>query len=73
MRAHKLKTPQEIREEWLRKGLGQNDWARKHGFNPATVSQVLNGRNTGARGVGHKIAVMLGIKEGEVVEDDNHA
>lgn len=72
MKSRKLHTPQEIRSEWLRKGLGQNDWARKHGFNPATVSQVLNGRNSGARGVGHKIAVMLGLKEGEIVEEENH-
>lgn len=68
MRTRKIRTPQEIRAEWLRKGLGQNDWARKHGFNPATVSQVLNGRNSGARGEGHKIAVTLGLKEGEIVE-----
>lgn len=68
MRTHHIRTPQEVRAEWLRKGLGQNDWARKHGFNPATVSQVLNGHNSGARGVGHKIAVMLGLKDGEIAE-----
>lgn len=69
MKPQKLRTPQEIRAEWLRKGMGQNDWARTHGFTPATVSQVLNGRNSGARGVGHKIAVMLGIKDGEIVSE----
>lgn len=68
MKPQTIRTPQEIRAEWLRKGLGQNDWARKHGFNPATVSQVLNGRNRGARGTGHKIAVMLGLKDGEIME-----
>ncbi|MBA3997292.1 MAG: DNA-binding protein [Candidatus Accumulibacter sp.] len=73
MRTHHLRTSQEVRTEWLRKGLGQNDWARKHGFNPATVSQVLNGINKGSRGEGHKIAVMLGLKDGEIVEGDNHA
>lgn len=72
MKSQKVRTPQEIRAEWLRKGLGQNEWARQHGFNPATVSQVLNGRNSGARGTGHKIAVMLGLKEGEIVEDADH-
>lgn len=72
MKTRSLKTPQEIRSEWIRTGVGQNDWARKHGFNPATVSQVLNGKNTGARGVGHRIAVLLGIKEGEIVEDGGH-
>lgn len=68
MKAQTTRTPQEVRAEWLRKGIGQNDWARANGFTPATVSQVLNGRNSGARGVGHRIAVKLGIKDGEIVE-----
>lgn len=72
MKSRLLRTPQDVRTEWLRKGTTQNDWARKNGFSPASVSQVLNGRNSGARGVGHKIAVMLGIKEGEIVEDEGH-
>lgn len=72
MKSQNLRTPQEIRAEWLRKGVGQNDWARRHGFKPATVSQVLNGKNTGSRGAGHRIAVMLGLKDGEIVEDGGH-
>lgn len=72
MKTQKLRTPQEIKAEWLRKGLGQNDWARRHGFSPATVSQVLNGTNKASRGDGHKIAVMLGIKDGEIVENGSH-
>lgn len=69
MKPSTTRTPQEVRAEWLRKGMSQNDWARAHGFHPATVSQVLNGKNMGARGVGHKIAVTLGIKDGVIVED----
>lgn len=69
MKTQKLRTPQEIRAEWLRKGLGQNSWARKHGLNPVTVSQVMNGTNKGSRGEGHKVAVLLGLKDGEIVED----
>lgn len=72
MKAQKLRTPQEIRAEWLRKGLTQNDWARRHGFNLTTVSQVMNGKNTGSRGTGHRVAVMLGIKDGEIVEEGSH-
>lgn len=72
MKTQKLRTPQEVRAEWFRKGMGQNDWARKNGFNPATVCQVLNGINKGSRGEGHKVAVLLGIKEGEIVEEDSH-
>lgn len=66
MEPRKTRTPQEIRREWNRKGTSQADWARKNGFNPATVSQVLNGKNSAARGVGHVIAVTLGIKDGEI-------
>lgn len=72
MKTQKLRTVQEIRAEWLRKGLTQNDWAKKHGFVPSAVSQVLNGQNSGRKGVGHKIAVLLGIKDGEIIEDSNH-
>jgi gp16 family phage-associated protein len=72
MKTQKLRTPQEIRAGWLRKGLGQNDWARKNGFNPVTVSQVLNGINKGSRGEGHKVAILLGLKDGEIVEARNH-
>ncbi|HCZ14350.1 MAG TPA: DNA-binding protein [Candidatus Accumulibacter sp.] len=73
MRTQKLRTPQEVRAEWLRKGMGQNNWARKHGFNPVTVSQVLNGINKGSRGEGHKVAVLLGIKDGEIVDGNGDA
>lgn len=73
MKSQNQRTPQEIRAEWLRKGITQNSWARKHGFNLATVSQVMNGKNTGSRGTGHKIAVLLGIKDGEIVEDGSDA
>lgn len=71
MKPRKMKTPQEIKAEWLRKGLTQADWARQHGFDKVTVSQVLNGRNAATRGAGHKIAVMLGIKDGEIVKSEN--
>jgi gp16 family phage-associated protein len=72
MKTQKLLTPQEIRAEWFRKGLGQNDWARKNGFNPVTVSQVLNGINKCSKGEGHKVAVMLGLKDGEIVDAASH-
>lgn len=68
MKSQTTRTAQEVRADWLRKGLCQNDWARKHGFSIATVSEVMSGKNSGSRGAGHKIAVLLGIKDGEIVE-----
>lgn len=68
MKTQKTRTAQQIREDWLRKGVCQNEWARRNGFSTASVSHVLNGRNAARRGVGHKIAVMLGMKDGEICE-----
>lgn len=72
MEPRRTRSPQEIRAEWIRHGVSQADWARRHGFNPATVSQVLNGKNSATRGIGHVIAVTLGIKDGVIVADGNH-
>jgi len=38
------------------------DWARAHGFEPSQVYAVLAGRNKGRYGLGHAIAVALGLK-----------
>lgn len=72
MRARTIRTAQEVRDDFLRKGQSIASWADKYGFDRTTVNQVLTGRNAATRGVGHKIAVMLGIKEGEIVEEDGH-
>jgi gp16 family phage-associated protein len=68
MKPQIVRTPQEVRADFLRKGISMSSWSKKHGFDPATVCQVLSGVNAGTRGAGHKIAVMLGIKDGEIVE-----
>lgn len=72
MKTQSLLTPQEVRDEFLRKGQSIGTWADKNGFSRPTVTQVLNGRNAGTRGTGHKIAVMLGIKAGEIIEESSH-
>lgn len=72
MKTQSLRTPQEVRNEFLRKGQSIGRWADKNGFSRASVNQVLNGRNAGTRGTGHKIAVMLGLKDGEITEGGDH-
>jgi gp16 family phage-associated protein len=67
MKSREIRRTQDVRAEWLRKGISEAAWARENGFSPATVNQVLNGRNRATRGTGHKIAVLLGIKDGEIV------
>ncbi len=72
MNTRTLRTPQEIEADWLRKGDTKAAWARRNNFNPVTVGQVLAGKNRGSRGVGHVIAVKLGLKDGEIVEQVDH-
>lgn len=68
MEKQTIRTPQDVRNEFIRKGISLASWARENGFDKATVSQVLSGCNAATRGQGHKIAVMLRIKDGEIIE-----
>jgi gp16 family phage-associated protein len=67
MKVQFIKEPTEVKAEFIHKGMSISKWAREHGFNRGTVHQVLNGRIKGSIGESHKIAVMLGIKDGEIV------
>jgi len=72
MKTQKLRTPQQFRASLRCKGMRVAQWADENGFPRASVYQVLSGRNAASVGVGHKIAVCMGIKEGEIVEDGSH-
>lgn len=63
-----LKTHKQARAEFNRKGLSVAEWARTHGFGRSLVYEVLSGRKKCYRGSSHKIAVLLGIKDGEIVQ-----
>ena len=55
---------------WLdHQGKSVQAFAREHGVDPATTYQVLAGRKKGRRGEAHKVAVLLGMKEGIIVEE----
>lgn len=50
---------------WLdHQGKSVQEFAREHGVDPATTYQVLAGRKKGKRGESHKVAVLLGMKDG---------
>lgn len=52
---------------WLdHQGMSVQAFAREHGVDPATTYQVLAGRKKGRRGEAHKVAVLLGMKEGVI-------
>ena len=69
MKSRTTRTVQQIRADFLHKGISIGSWADKQGFSRTSVNQVLTGRNAASVGVGHKIAVLLGLKDGEIVED----
>ncbi len=72
MKTQKVRTPQQAKEALRRKGISVASWATAHHFPLASVYQVLSGRNAASVGVGHKIAVLLGIKDGEILEGSSH-
>lgn len=58
-----IKTPDQVKQEFLDNGIPVSDWATKHGFVPQEVYKVLNGQAKGNFGRAHKIAVALGLKK----------
>lgn len=60
----KVKEPKEAREQLIRQGMTVRQWARQHGVHEKTVYEVLAGRKRGLYGEAHKVAVLLGIKDG---------
>jgi gp16 family phage-associated protein len=66
---HGIRTAAQARA-WLdQQGKSVQEFAREHGVDPATTYQVLAGRKKGKRGESHKVAVLLGMKEGTVPLD----
>lgn len=63
-----MKTAEQVKEEFFRKGISFAEWARAHGFGKIEVHRVITGRNKASRGKGHRIAVLLGMKAGEITE-----
>lgn len=62
------KTPEEVREEFRRRGETFADWARQNGIHQNTVYALLHRSNRGVRGNAHRAAVLLGLKEGVIEE-----
>ncbi|MFC3530908.1 DNA-binding protein [Vogesella facilis] len=65
-----MKTPEQVRAEFLRRGISISEWSRKNGYSAALVYQILRGGKSCLRGQSHEIAVKLGIKPGIVCDID---
>jgi len=66
-----LKTRQQIRDEFRRRGLSYTGWAKQRGYTPNTVIAICNDNEANprlkcTRGEAHNIAVELGLKDGEI-------
>lgn len=58
-----LKTPEQVKKEFIDSGIPVSDWAVENNFVPQEVYKVLNGQSKGNFGRAHKIAVALGLKK----------
>lgn len=68
-----LRTPDEIRVDFKRQGVSITAWALANGFSTNMVFEVLAGRKKCVRGQAHKIAVMLGLKDGSICDNPANA
>lgn len=62
-KARGVRTPAEAKAWFERHGVPVSEWARTHGFDPAVVFSLLNGRTRGHRGMAHQAAIALGLKD----------
>jgi gp16 family phage-associated protein len=62
----KTRSIEEIRKDFERRGKTFRDWAREHGVSDRIVYGVIHGRFKGRRGQAHRVAVLLGLKDGIV-------
>ena len=68
MRKRPLRTREQARADIERRGISLAEWAREHGVNPKRVYDDISGRNIGKFGESHRIAVLLGLREGDLTE-----
>lgn len=58
-----MKTADQVKCDFIARGVTIAKWAEDHGYNYFTVCAVLNGALKGRYGISHRIAVDLGLKQ----------
>lgn len=58
-----IKTRDQVKQDFEDNGKSIAAWAKKNDFRETDVYKVLNGQSKSKRGIGHQIAVALGIKQ----------
>ena len=66
MNTQKVLTPEEVRKKFDLEGKPISEWAVAHGYRNFDVYRVLSGVSKAKRGIGHRIAVELGLKAGVI-------
>lgn len=66
MKQNNIRTREEVLKDFANKGISIRGWALENGLPPSIVRLVLKGKLTGRIGKSHKVAVMLGLKNGEI-------
>jgi gp16 family phage-associated protein len=61
---HGIRTAAQAKAWLEQQGKSVQEFARENGVDPATTYQILAGRKKGRRGEAHKVAVLLGMKDG---------
>ncbi len=69
MSVPKLRSREEVRKDFLNTGVSIAEWARKNGFKYGQVIDVLRTDRQCRRGNSHRIAVLLGIKDGVILDE----
>lgn len=62
-----MKSIEQVKSELRSRGETIAGWALKNNYKPDNVRAVIYGRVKGNWGESHKIAVTLGLKEGEII------
>jgi gp16 family phage-associated protein len=68
MESQKLRTREEVLNEFASKGISISQWAKERNLPPSVVYGVLNDKRKARIGKSHKAAVLLGLKHGEIVD-----
>lgn len=69
MQQNRIATHQEVKERFLREGRTVSGWARLNGVDPRLTASILKEERACRSGQSHKIAVLLGLKDGVIVDD----
>lgn len=65
-----IKTRAQVRAEFDRTGTSVAEWARTQKVSQSLTYQVIRGEKKGRRGEAHRIAVLLGLKDGLIAQGD---